>query len=262
MLKSPYNSNTIIEKLKYDIKRDEVIMKLSMQVIAVHEKLIAKLDEINNAINKKVGPIGPRGLQGIQGPKGESGNDGAVTNINEIVDSVMSRIKPAKDGKDGFTPIKGIDYLTQEDYKLITDYVIKKIPKQKQVTSEDLLHLFTKKKISTKHIDGLEQTLSAFSSQLGRGYLHGAGDTVKAGSGITIISNSDGTKTIVSTGGGSSVEVPVGVVNGVNTTFTVSNTPKYIITEQGNAIDGFGYTYLAGTITMTIAPSSFIRSIY
>lgn len=264
MLKSPYTSQAI-EKLKYDIKRDEAIVKLALQIVAIHEKLISRLDEVNNTINKKVGPMGPRGLQGIQGPKGDRGNDGVITNIDELLSSIVAKIKLPKSGENGITPLKGIDYLTEEDYKSISDYVIKQIPKQKEITDDDLLHLFTKKKITTKHIDGLEQTLSAFSNQLGRGYLHGGGDTVKAGTNIIITTNADGTKTITATGGsggGSSVETPGGLVNGINTTFTVSNTPKYVITEQGNAIEGFGYTYSAPTITMSIAPSSFIRSIY
>lgn len=77
-----------------------------------------KLDilELNNSINKALkeaknsgefdgeqGPAGPKGLQGapgIQGPQGIAG----------------------KNGKDGKTPIKGVDYFTDDDkQKFIAD---------------------------------------------------------------------------------------------------------------------------------------------
>jgi len=68
-------------------------------------------------------------------------------------------------------------------------------------------------------------------------------------------------------GGGSigvNVETPVGTVDGSNVTFTVSNAPKFVVTDGSVRFSGLGYTYLAGTITMEalLAPVSFIRSVY
>lgn len=63
-------------------------------------------------------------------------------------------------------------------------------------------------------------------------------------------------------GGGSSVETPVGVVDGSNTSFTVSNEPAWIIVDGITYFDGAGYTYGAGTLTIDTPPVSFIRSIY
>lgn len=68
-------------------------------------------------------------------------------------------------------------------------------------------------------------------------------------------------------GGGASlnIEVPVGTVNGVNTIFTVLNTPQAVVLD--NLIywgGGDGYSYLAGTITCNSdrPPVSTIRSLY
>lgn len=58
-------------------------------------------------------------------------------------------------------------------------------------------------KLKTNNIDGLEQTMSAFRSQLGRGYLHGGGDTVTAGTNITITTNAAGQKVISASGSAS-----------------------------------------------------------
>ena len=60
------------------------------------------------------------------------------------------------------------------------------------------------------------------------------------------------------------VETPTEIVNGVNTTFTVTNEPKFIIADGIVRFSGFGYTYTADTIEVDplIPPTSFIRSIY
>ncbi|RJO60393.1 hypothetical protein C4544_05200 [candidate division WS5 bacterium] len=63
---------------------------------------------------------------------------------------------------------------------------------------------------------------------------------------------------------GFTVETPTGTVNGVNTTFTVTNEPKFVVIDGMIRFDGLGYTYAAGTIEVDplIPPTSFIRSIY
>lgn len=67
-------------------------------------------------------------------------------------------------------------------------------------------------------------------------------------------------------GGGATLtaEVPVGTVNGVNTTFTVSHTPVFVIIDAMHRIDGQGYTYFAPTIETDALtpPSQFIISYY
>lgn len=65
-------------------------------------------------------------------------------------------------------------------------------------------------------------------------------------------------------GSGLTVETPTGTVDDSNTSFTVSNTPKYIVVNGAQYFDGAGYTYLAGTITLDnpVGTGGFIRSIY
>lgn len=69
------------------------------------------------------------------------------------------------------------------------------------------------------------------------------------------------TANITSGGAGSTVETPTGTVDGVNTVFTVSAQPAYVISDGVTYFSGAGYTYGALTITMNIAPSSYIRAI-
>ena len=63
---------------------------------------------------------------------------------------------------------------------------------------------------------------------------------------------------------GPTEETPVGTVNGSNVTFTVSNTPKFVIIDGMFRVSGQGYTYSGGIITVDslIPPVQFIRSFY
>lgn len=57
-------------------------------------------------------------------------------------------------------------------------------------------------------------------------------------------------------------ETPVGTINSVNKSFTVSNTPKYVVSDGVTYFPNAGYTYSAPTITMDIAPTWTIASAY
>lgn len=77
-------------------------------------------------------------------------------------------------------------------------------------------------KLKTSHIDGLDQTIQSFKTQIrnGTGYVHGGGDTVAAGTNITITTNSNGAKVINSTGGG-------GTPGGLNTQLQYNNNGAF-----------------------------------
>lgn len=65
------------------------------------------------------GPEGPQGEKGDQGPQGEKGADGTMTFedlTSEQKESLKGEPGPkGEPGTDGHTPIKGIDYFTEED---------------------------------------------------------------------------------------------------------------------------------------------------
>ncbi len=61
------------------------------------------------------------------------------------------------------------------------------------------------------------------------------------------------------------VETPAGTVNGVNRTFTVTNTPTCVVIDNMLYFgSGDGYTYVGGTITCNgdRPPVSMIKSLY
>lgn len=94
-----------------------------------------------------------------------------------------------------------------------------------------------------------------------------------AGTNVTITTANDDVKrrvnlTIIASGGGAGTnfETPIGTVDDSNLTFTVSNTPKYIIINGAQYLVGTGLfaSYSVPTITLTSAVGSggFIRSAY
>lgn len=62
-------------------------------------------------------------------------------------------------------------------------------------------------------------------------------------------------------GSGVTKEIPTGTVNGSNTTFTVSATPKWIVADSNTYFENNGYTLSGLTVTMTSAPWSSIIAI-
>ena len=63
------------------------------------------------------GEQGPQGIQGIQGPKGDTGDTGPQGPKGETGEQGIQGPQGIQgiQGEDGYTPIKGIDYFTQED---------------------------------------------------------------------------------------------------------------------------------------------------
>ncbi len=268
MILSPLQLKAFKENLKEKLD----VAKGVAELIAVHEKFIAKVGELDQLINKKIGPkgeVGPEGPKGRDGKDGKDGKNGESPDVESIIKFVQSRInipESGKHGKDGITPKKGVHYFTEEDQIHIAKRAagLIKLPSKEEVTIdpmkiiEAIEKLPAGKRLSTKHIDGLQQTISAISNQTKRGYLHGGGDTVKAGTNITITTNSSGQKIINAVG--SSFQQPTsGIVNGSNTVFAFTTAPNIIVVDNipRQKIQSDGTVNWTGTttITLSIAPN-------
>ena len=193
--------------------------------------------------------------------KGEKGDTILPPTLGEIIEAVKPLIpKPI----DGITPTV--------DYKKAATLAAQLIPKPKDGESVDEKSVIEKvidtlvtgkKKLNIKHIEGysegLEQTIAPIRS-LAAGF-RGGGDTVSAGSGISI-STVNGVKTITATGSGVTYETPTGTVNGSNNIFTVTATPLFVIVDGVTYFENNGYTLAGLTITTSVPPTGFIRSAY
>lgn len=68
------------------------------------------------------GPEGPQGPQGEQGPAGEKGEKGDPGNDGQPGETGPQG-EPGEKGTDGYSPVRGIDYWTDEDKAEIKSYV-------------------------------------------------------------------------------------------------------------------------------------------
>lgn len=265
MIKKPINRANIAVRnhpVLSSLMQEEAQKKLAKALIDIHQKFIDKVDDVNETIYKKVGP---RGEKGEVGPKPRKGIDYFTdAEVRAMLDYIASQIVDLKDGKDGTngkdgkTPQRGVDYMHEGDFENVVTRVIKRIKaprdgKDAVIDIDAIVDQITnlpegKLKFKTSHVDGLEQTLRALKSQVGeRGYVHGGGDTVQAGSNITITRTSSGKTVISSTGGGglSPQQKTSGTIDDSNTVFGFATQPTLV-----NVNGGF-YQQTGGSITWT-----------
>lgn len=87
-----------------------------------------------------------------------------------------------------------------------------------------------------------------------------------AGTGVSIShSKVNGLDTLTfeatASGSGVTVETPPESPDAVIVAFTVSDQPQWVVADGTTYYEGAGYSYGAGTVTMDVPPSSFIRAI-
>lgn len=240
----------------------------------VNDKLDNVANETKNVTEYVTGYL--KGLKGDQGEPGQS-------------------IK----GDPGYTPQRGIDYFTQEDINEIIKEVLKKATPIKGVHFNDgidgkdaelpdveqLVKLAVKQIKELKGNDRIELTSIRNGEQIARALNYpkvkgvlkdmpdsllegdqrwgGGGDTVVAGTDITITTNATGQK-VISAASGFDILIATGTVDGNNTIFTFTQVPTVVVSDgvwltqldnNGNA----QWTNVGTTITMNIPP---INSIF
>lgn len=219
----------------------------AVSLVDQHTKDIlgARLGEIEMYLKKLNATITE--VQKMQkGDKGDSivgppGKNAPIVDEEKLIKQILKKIPLPKNGVDGSI-----------DIPKFMDMVIEKLTKDKTLKPE--------------HIFGLKDEMTAYRNQLaGKHYgsdtlVRGGGDTVAAGSNISI-SVVNGVKTISSTGGSSSAwSTPVEAVNGSTTVFTVgSSAPTDVVADGILLYPNLGYTYSNPTITLTNAPSLYVR---
>lgn len=239
----------------------EDIQTTKEQVIFDVDSKIEEVDVMINDFNEKATPI----LEELSQRQGIQGEKGLDADEQKVIDSVLEKINK----QEIVSELTSLLPKPIDENKLIAK-VIKHLPENKaslkiiqdkiEIDYDKILETITPKlKLEVKNIDGLDKTLKLLDKR----YIHGGGDTVTAGTNITITRNNNGDKVINSTGsGGISVETPSGIIDGVNVTFTVLNIPKWIVIDGVTYFDGQGYSLVGLTMTTDVAPQGFIRSIY
>ena len=254
-----------LEELKKNSAKTQDVYYLFATLVKVIQELKKALIADLKEVDVKIGKI-------EKGDKGEKGNRG-------------------EDGKDGINGKDGKNYtLTEVDKKEIAkkiivpvvEKVIEKteiIKEQPIVTNQIVKEIVTE--FDTTEIDNkikeLEEMINALKTMNPRSVFGGRAvqvlgsntkvgtktNEINFGTGLTV-TEVNGRITIEATGGagGFTKETPTGNVDGSNTVFTVTTEPNYVISDGITLFDGNGYVYAALTITLTNAPTQFIRSYY
>lgn len=219
-----------------------------------------------------------KGDQGEPGQKGDSvyTQEELLPYIQYVLKTVLDNIPTPKDGnpgEPGATPILGVHYFTPEHRAQMVSEVLRQIrqPKDGQtpvidlgaVTSHVVEEITSKKLLKKDHIDGLVPEIESYRSQLaGKHYgkdtwARGGGDTVKAGTNVTITANPDGTKSInAPSAGGLGYLAATGAINNTNTVFTFTSTPTIVVVNGASYINGFGVTITGTSATLDNAPGN------
>lgn len=247
-----------------------------------------------------VGPIGPEGPEGAQGPMGFTGPKGPIGEIpdHEWRGTFIRFQKPNGDWGDFVnlqgSPAEGIEYGSPMGGGPVDPGITVRTSNGTRfegvyevVFADNLTVTRTANGVSvsgengggggtnldfetpTGTVDDSNVTFTVANTPLylvinGAQYFEGVHYTLAA---LTItLNNPVGTGGFIRSafGTGLSVETPTGTVDDSNTSFTVANTPKYIVVNGAQYFSGAGYTYLAGTITLDnpVGTGGFIRSIY
>lgn len=203
----------------FESVKDEVVDSVDKKLESIESAVEEKLQEVDSTLESLQESFNTikEDIMDIQVPQGASGEDADEEKIKEdilleirktfdkeaIVKELLLRIPPAQviDEKALLKKLLSKVPESKESLKIIRE----NIEVDPMAIIQKIMELPPGKfKIKSDQVDGLEQTMSAFRSQLGRGYLHGGGDTVAAGTNITITTDSQGRKVISSTGGGAS----------------------------------------------------------
>lgn len=180
------------------------------------EEINELLQIVNDQIQTfKKGLTGPQGQKGEHGPTGSNGTD----------------------GRDGYTPVKGVDYFTSDERIAMMKQVAIAIgtPKDGVSPSVEDVAKVVMKGMKLPNADSLvkKEELVAY---LKRGGFHGGGDTVSAGTNVTI-TNVNGVKQISVPGGS-------GITRSVN---------NVAISTAAGSTASTDYVYLVGaTATITL----------
>lgn len=208
----------------------------------IHKKFLEESAKTNGNLEKiKQGPPGARGVPGMPGQ---------TYTMEHIVQEVMRMVRLPKDGKPADE---------NKIAKRVLGQVQKLMPKfdKEDVLQETLSRIVTGKIIKPEHIDGLLQTLRSHQEQIrSKGaYIHGGGDSVLAGTNVTI-TKVGSRKVISASSAGITIIAVAGTKDDSNVTFTAASEPKLLnINGAFYQKTGGTYTwsYAAGTITLNIA---------
>lgn len=162
----------------------EETRKALVEVKSVSEKLETDFEQLSNEIVTILHEIKKNAPQG---EKGEPGKDAQLPDIEELANLAASKVKPTP------ASLK----IIKESVEMKDEEIVPKLNKASNLGDLEL---------SVKNIKDWPKQWENIKAEISRNkqYLHGGGDTVAAGTNVTITRNANGDKVINASGGNSS----------------------------------------------------------
>lgn len=267
-IRSPLQKRDLVPS-KEPVRGADMLGELTQRVsefYAEMDRVTAEAQETLQHVRQiQKGEVGEPGEKGDQGVSIYSEAD-LIPYLEWMVDEVKKHIPlPLKgdQGIKGDVPTLGVDYFTEAHKKEIVSSVLKKIKQpadgktpivdHSQIASDVIGRILTGKLLTKEHVTGLEQELASYRNQFakGEGYVHGGGDTVAAGVGVTITRTPDGKTVINAPGsGGLNFLLATGTVDNSNKVFTFAGSPTLVVVNGATYRNGFGVTIVGTTATL------------
>lgn len=219
------------------------VLKMVEELKTMHAKVTEALGRTATAeelakmhaeTNKKVDDLASTWQTVKQGPKGDVGKAAEPAKEVDLGEVARRAAALVPRPKDGITPVVDEKKIAKRAAKLIT---VPKVEPGKDADPDAILERVFEKlkkgevKVHVTNVEGLEDKFTEVRSkmtseveQYGKNTMkRGGGDTVAAGTNVTITTNGQGQKVINATGGGSSIKVAdlSSQCNGSNKVFTI-----------------------------------------
>ena len=218
----------------------EKVVDFNVDLKERFEKMLDALDMSHQTITMKNREDYDRGLNDLKSQVDSAFVGKVVARLErehgERMEKVEEKLKQVDEKvstlKDGYTPIKGKDYFDGkhgEDGRKI----------RSEECRDKLECLTGDERLSMEAIRGLKEELKALRKLVGGGKLLGG-----------VINK------------GVQLETPQGTVDGSNTSFTAFKTPMYLVADGATYFENNGYTLSGKTLTLSVAPVSYVRSFY
>lgn len=182
---------------------DMAVLKRLIEIEDERENVIENIQKVTNEVISRVDEAVSRVEDGKDGKDGRDGRDG-----RDGVDGKNG--KDGRNGTDGMTPIKGVDYFTDEEIDNITLDVLSQVPQSKDSTGEEIINKIndvnSDVKIDASHIKNLpEVTQTVIREQM---HVGGFETPIKGGSNITVTKDAFGAYVITgsASGGGHTIQ--------------------------------------------------------
>ena len=234
---------TIDDKLKEVDTKVQGLIEKADQIESGKKEIENTSQEVIDAVKQTIEIIQNTKEDAIQAIKDiKQGEVGPPADEEKIIQSILKKLPKPVDEKaltkkilskipDAKANLKIIQEKFEVDPMSIIDKIMA-LPEEKRA----------KLKLSRGNVDGLEQTIQAFQSQLGRGYLHGGG-LAKVSTDGTLTGDGTPTNPLHALGGGSGGQVNT-IVAGTGISVNSTNPVNPIVT---NTLPDQVVSILAGT---------------